>query len=82
MHCVQRVRLYNIIGMQCIQIRLDTVIELFSFLMYHFVLFREGMLIQKGNRTYLNQEEIDDMEDTMVKAVPPTPNGPAKYEVL
>ena len=40
------------------------------------------MLIQKGNRTYLNQEEIDDMEDTMVKAVPPTPNGPAKYEVL
>lgn len=42
---------------------------------------REGTLIQKGNRTYLNQEEIDEMEEISVKKVPPTPHGPAKFDV-
>ena len=50
--------------------------------MMHVIIFsREGILIQKGNRTYLNQEEIDEMEEISVKKVPPTPNGPAKFEV-
>ena len=50
-------------------------------MMYLFIFSREGILIQKGNRTYLNQEEIDEMDNISVQKVPPMPNGPAKFEV-
>ncbi|CAB3984331.1 Hypothetical predicted protein, partial [Paramuricea clavata] len=37
--------------------------------------------VQRGSRSYLNQDEVDLMETLNVTAVPPTPVGPVKYAV-
>jgi len=43
--------------------------------------FRDDTFLQKGNRKYLNQDNVDLMRPIKVTKVPPTPNGPIKYEV-
>ena len=37
--------------------------------------------INKGSRSYVNQNEIDKMETIYKERVPKTPQGPAKYKV-
>ena len=41
----------------------------------------DGDIVQRGNRSYLNQENVDNMEAVQVAKVPPISNGPIKYEV-
>lgn len=41
----------------------------------------DGDIVQRGNRSYLNQENVDNMEAAQVVKVPPISNGPIKYEV-
>ena len=41
----------------------------------------DGDIVQRGNRSYLNQENVDNMEAVQVAKVPPISKGPIKYEV-
>ena len=50
-------------------------------LSYSFFFLRDAIFTQKGSRSYLNQEEVDNMEETEVETVPPTPIAPVKYLV-
>ena len=46
-----------------------------------FVFSRYDILIQKGNRIYANQENIDKLEAVQVTKAPPTTTATIKYEV-
>ena len=41
----------------------------------------DGVIVQRGNRSYLNQENVDNIEAVQVAKDPPISKGPIKYEV-